>query len=44
MLEAPSTDVTTLATSGHRPLFEQPEEFVAYMVDTVLAETAAPGA
>jgi len=26
-------------TSGHRPLFEQPDEFVTYMVDTVLANT-----
>jgi pimeloyl-ACP methyl ester carboxylesterase len=40
MLRAPSKDVTYLATSGHRPLFEQPDEFVDYMTDTVLAETA----
>lgn len=39
MLNAPSKDVTELATSGHRPLFEQPVEFVAYMEQTVLART-----
>ncbi len=36
-LGAPIKDVTFLATSGHRPLWEQPEEFVDYMVTTVLA-------
>jgi proline iminopeptidase len=35
-LEAPSKDVIYLDTSGHRPLFEQPEEFVTYMAETVL--------
>ena len=39
MLTAPTKDLMVLDTSGHRPLFEQPDEFVAYMVDTVLAET-----
>jgi pimeloyl-ACP methyl ester carboxylesterase len=39
MIDAPDKDVTVLATSGHRPLFEQPDEFVDYMVDTVLART-----
>jgi pimeloyl-ACP methyl ester carboxylesterase len=39
MLEAPTKDVVVLDTSGHRPLFEQPDEFVAYMVDVVLTET-----
>lgn len=39
-LDAPTKDLVVLGTSGHRPLFEQPDEFVAYMVDTVLAETA----
>ena len=42
MVDAPTKDVTYLATSGHRPLFEQPAEFVAYMVETVLAQTATP--
>ncbi len=39
MIDAPIKDVTVLDTSGHRPLFEQPDEFVDYMVDTVLADT-----
>ncbi len=39
MIDAPTTDVQVFATSGHRPLWEQPDEFVDYMVDTVLAET-----
>ena len=39
MVNAPLKDLTVLDTSGHRPLFEQPDEFVDYMVDTVLAET-----
>jgi proline iminopeptidase len=39
MLNAPTKDLAVLDTSGHRPLFEQPDEFVTYMVDTVLAET-----
>lgn len=39
MIEAPTKDMVVLSTSGHRPLFEQPDEFVAYMVDTVLAST-----
>lgn len=40
-LTAPDKDVTHLATSGHRPPFEQPDEFVAYVVDTVLARAEA---
>jgi proline iminopeptidase len=40
VLDAPSKDVVTFDTSGHRPMFEQPDEFVAYMVDTVLAATS----
>ena len=39
MIEAPKKDVAVLDTSGHRPLFEQPDEFVSYMNNTVLAET-----
>lgn len=42
MVEAPIKDLTVLDTSGHRPLFEQPDEFVDYMVDTVLAQPHAP--
>lgn len=40
LLDAPTKDLVVLGTSGHRPLFEQPGDFVTYMVDTVLAETA----
>ncbi len=39
MIEAPTKDLTVLDTSGHRPLWEQPDEFVAYLTDTVLHET-----
>jgi proline iminopeptidase len=39
MVEAPLKDLVVLETSGHRPLFEQPDAFVDYMVDTVLART-----
>lgn len=39
MIEAPVKDLVVLDTSGHRPLWEQPNEFVDYMVDTVLART-----
>lgn len=38
-LSAPHKEVATFDTSGHRPMFEQPGEFVDYMVDTVLART-----
>ncbi len=40
MIDAPIKDVTALATSGHRPLWEQPDEFVDYMVNSVLAQTS----
>lgn len=40
MIDAPIKDLEVLGTSGHRPLFEQPDEFVDYMTDTVLAETS----
>jgi proline iminopeptidase len=40
LLQAPRKHLTVLATSGHRPLFEQPGEFHRLMVDTVLRETA----
>lgn len=39
MIDAPIKDLTVLDTSGHRALFEQPDEFVDYMVGTVLART-----
>jgi pimeloyl-ACP methyl ester carboxylesterase len=40
MIEAPIVDRVELDTSGHRPLWEQPDEFVDYMTETVLASTA----
>jgi pimeloyl-ACP methyl ester carboxylesterase len=39
MIDAPSKDLIVLNNSGHRPLWEQPDEFVDYMVGTVLAQT-----
>lgn len=38
-VEAPDKDFILLDTSGHRPLFEQPDAFVDYMTTTVLART-----
>lgn len=43
MIDAPIKDVATLDTSGHRPLFEQPGEFVAYITNTVLPATTPEG-
>jgi proline iminopeptidase len=39
MIEAPNKKVVEFDTSGHRPLFEQPDKFVEFMNNTVLAET-----
>ena len=39
MIDAPTKELAVLDTSGHRPLFEQPDEFVEVMVETVLAST-----
>lgn len=39
MIDAPIKDIEILDTSGHRPLFEQPDEFLDYVVDTVLDQT-----
>jgi pimeloyl-ACP methyl ester carboxylesterase len=41
MIQAPIKDMVVLDTSGHRPLWEQPDEFVDYMVGTVLAQTSS---
>jgi pimeloyl-ACP methyl ester carboxylesterase len=38
-LDAPSKQWITFETSGHRPLFEQPDLFAQQMTDTVLANT-----
>ena len=40
MVNAPIKDVVVLDTSGHRPPFEQPDQFVDYMVDVVLHQTS----
>lgn len=40
MVEAPIKELAVFETSGHRPLFEQPDRFVEFMVDAVLAETS----
>jgi len=39
-LRAPSKQLIALDTSGHRPLFEQPQQFREVMTETVLAETS----
>lgn len=39
MLDAPRKDLVVFDTSGHRPLWEQPDEFHALMTERVLAET-----
>ena len=39
MLEAPDKEMIVFDTSGHRPLFEQPDRFHQVMTETVLAET-----
>ncbi|WP_380166270.1 alpha/beta fold hydrolase [Jannaschia sp. R86511] len=44
LLEAPRKQLVVAETSGHRPLWEQPEEFADFMVGTVLAETSGPAA
>ena len=40
-VEAPEKGLVVLDTSGHRPLFEQPDEFVAYLTDVVLPATTS---
>jgi len=42
-LRAPSKRLIMLETSGHRPLFEQPEQFHKVMTETVLADTERSG-
>jgi proline iminopeptidase len=43
MVDAPIVDRVEFDTSGHRPLWEQPDEFVDYMTGTVLARTMPRG-
>ena len=40
MLDAPRKAMVVADTSGHRPLFEQPELFHRFMTDTILGGTA----
>lgn len=40
-IDAPVTDMVVFETSGHRPLFEQPDEFVDYLTDVVVPRTTA---
>ena len=42
-LEAPAKTMTVLETSGHRPLFEQPDRFRAAMTQMALGQTAHGG-
>ena len=39
MITAPRKELVVFETSGHRPLWEQPDEFVRFMTDTVLPLT-----
>jgi proline iminopeptidase len=39
MLDAPHKERAVAARSGHRPIFEQPQAFHRFMVDTVLAQS-----
>ena len=39
MLDAPRKERAVADTSGHRPLWEQPEQFHDFMTNTVLAQT-----
>ena len=41
MIQTPVKDMVVFDSSGHRPLWEQPDEFVDYMVGTVLAQTSS---
>ena len=43
MIDAPIVDRVEFGTSGHRPLWEQPDEFVDYMTGTVLPRTTSAG-
>jgi pimeloyl-ACP methyl ester carboxylesterase len=40
LVDAPVKDRLVLGTSGHRPLFEQPQEFTDYLTDVVLPRTS----
>jgi pimeloyl-ACP methyl ester carboxylesterase len=38
-LQAPAKELVVFDSSGHRPLWEQPEKFAEFMTDTVLPQT-----
>ena len=40
MVRAPRKDLVVLDSAGHRPLFEQPDEFVNYLNDVVVSDDA----
>ena len=40
MVRAPRKDLVVLDSAGHRPLFEQPDEFVNYLNDVVVSDEA----
>jgi hypothetical protein len=40
MLDAPAKEWVEASTSGHRPLWEQPELFHRVMTETVLASSS----
>lgn len=39
-LQAPGKELVVFDSSGHRPLWEQPDEFLEFMTGTVLAQTS----
>lgn len=39
-IDAPIKARTVLDTSGHRPLFEQPDDFLDYLTDVVVPSRA----
>ncbi len=43
MIDAPVKQTVEFETSGHRPLFEQPDKFVDFMTNTVLVSTSKGG-
>jgi pimeloyl-ACP methyl ester carboxylesterase len=43
MFQAPRKGVVVLDTSGHRPMFEQADEFQDVMVRNVLTDAAGGG-
>ncbi len=42
MLQAPHKEIVVLDTSGHRPIFEQPDEFHDVMIHNILTDSRMP--